>query len=104
MRSLALLTPTCVHVSIRSVSGDYQTAMTRFLATRGRDTSPLIVARLLALDPAHVGLERGLVSDEELGALRDALVFCREESVAGQAARACPQPCTSAAPACKDAR
>lgn len=73
---------------------DYRDMMTRYLQTEGRDTSPTIARQLLALEPEHVGLELGPVSDDELRTLRDALVFCREQSAAGRARKLHPIACT----------
>lgn len=64
----------------------------------GRDTSPSIAAKLLALEPEHVGLELGEVTDDELAALRDALVFCRDLSAEHRAIELHPSACTPPEP------
>lgn len=102
MRLRALLTGSCVRVSITRMQGDFRAAMHQFLTGRGRDTRPDVAARLRALDGHHVGLVGGPIDDDELFALRDALTFCREQSAAVERARACPRPCVvPGAPTCE---
>lgn len=77
---------------------DYRAALTEYLQTSGRDTSPTIARQLLALEPEHVGLERGRVTDQDLATLRHALEFAREQRASTRAARLHPIACTRPAP------